>query len=240
MKLLKKNRRKLIFGMAAFLILLTAGFLLRIREVEVTGNQKYTKEEIEELVFQGRFGKNAVVCFLKDHFGSHSQIPFVEDYEIRFRGLGKAEVIVYEKSVVGYVSYMGSCMYFDKDGIVVESSSGRRNGIPLVTGLKFGHIALLKPLPLENEQMFGEILNLTQLLSTSGIAAEQIRYDSRQNVTLFIGSIKVYLGSSESIDGKVTELKGQLPVLSGLSGTLYLDTYSEAGAAPSYRFVKEK
>ena len=32
------------------------------------------------------------------------------------------EVIIYEKSVVGYVSYMSSYMYFDKDGIIVELS----------------------------------------------------------------------------------------------------------------------
>ena len=33
------------------------------------------------------------------------------------------EIIVYEKSMVGYVSYMNSNLYFDKDGIIVESTS---------------------------------------------------------------------------------------------------------------------
>ena len=41
---------------------------------------------------------------------------------------------VYEKSVAGYVEYMGRYMYFDQDGIVVESSETRTEGIPQVTG----------------------------------------------------------------------------------------------------------
>ena len=48
------------------------------------------------------------------------------------------EIIIYEKSIVGYVSYMSSYMYFDKDGIVVESSSSQLDGVPWVTGLDFG------------------------------------------------------------------------------------------------------
>ena len=139
------------------------------------------------------------------------------------------EIIVYEKSVVGYVSYMGSYMYFDKDGIIVESSSNKLEGIPWVTGLKFGHIALHQPLPVENTRIFDEILNLTQLLSTHEITA-----------SLILGDITVYLGSNDQMSGKISELKDQLPVLTGLSGTLYLDTYDEAETATSYRFVKNK
>ena len=46
---------------------------------------------------------------------------FVEDYKLVIKSLNRAEIIVYEKSVVGYVSHMSSYMYFDKDGIIVES-----------------------------------------------------------------------------------------------------------------------
>uniref|UniRef100_UPI000AF596BE hypothetical protein n=1 Tax=Clostridium sp. NkU-1 TaxID=1095009 RepID=UPI000AF596BE len=84
-------------------------------------------------------------CLYKDRFKKHEQIPFVEDYKIVFQSPVKVEVIVYEKSVVGYVSYMGSYMYFDKDGIIVESSSGKLDGVPWITGLRFGHIALHQP-----------------------------------------------------------------------------------------------
>ena len=76
----------------------------------------------------------------------HKTIPFVEDYKIVFRSPVNVEIITYEKSVVGYVSYMNSLMYFDKDGIIVESTNEKLEGIPMITGLRFGHIVLHKPL----------------------------------------------------------------------------------------------
>ena len=242
MKDLRKSRRKIKFGIAATVIfLVTVIFLsLQIRDITVTGNKKYTSEQIVGFLFKDGWDRNAIFCLYKDHFKKHEQIPFVEDYKIVFQSPVKVEVIVYEKSVVGYVSYMGSYMYFDKDGIVVESSSGKLDGIPWITGLQFGHIALHQPLPVEKEKIFNEILNLTQLLSTKEILVDQIKYDSRGDATLVMGDIRVFLGSNDQMNGKISELKDQLPVLGGLSGTLYLDTYDEAETVTSYRFVKNK
>ncbi len=242
MKDLKKGRRGIKIGIAAIVIfLLTVIFLsLQIRDITVTGNKKYTAEQIIDFIFKDGWDRNAVFCFYKDRFKDHEQIPFVEDYKIVFQSPVKAEVIVYEKSVVGYVSYMGSYMYFDKDGIVVESSSGKIDGVPWITGLQFGHIALHQSLPVEKEKIFSEILNLTQLLSTKDITVDQIRYDSRGDATLYMGDMKVFLGSNDQMNEKISELKDQLPVLKGLSGTLYLDTYDEADTVTSYRFVKNK
>ena len=242
MKGLRKSRRKMKIGIAAAVVLLlTVIFLsLQIRDITVTGNKKYTSEQVISLLFKDSWDRNAIFCIYKDRFKEHVQIPFIQDYKIVFQSPVKVEVIVYEKSVVGYVSYMGSYMYFDKDGIIVESSSGKLDGIPWITGLKFGHIVLHQPIPVENGKVFDEILTLTQLLSTAGIQADQILYDSGGDATLVMGNIRVFLGSNDQMNGKISELKDQLPVLGGLSGTLYLDTYDEAETAASYRFVKDK
>ena len=65
-------------------------------------------------------------------------------------------------------------MYFDKDGIIVESSSNKLPGIPWITGLKYGHIAPAPAPPVENNKIFDEILNLTQALSTHEITVDRI------------------------------------------------------------------
>lgn len=44
---------------------------------------------------------------------------------------------MYEKNIVGYVHYLGKNVYFDKDGIVVESSDQEIEGVPLIKGLTF-------------------------------------------------------------------------------------------------------
>ena len=179
---------------------------------------------------------NSTYCYLQDHVKDHQQIPFVEDYKLVFKGPSRAEIIVYEKSVVGYVSYMSSYMYFDKDGIIVESASKKLPGIPWITGLKFGHIVLYQKLPVESDRIFEEILNLTQILSIYGLSVDKIQYNSIGDATLYMGDIEVILGNSAGLNGKIAELGDMLPQLEGKSGTLYLDTYDETKTNPMYTF----
>ena len=235
----KKSHMGLWIGLAVFLLLVLLVLSVQVRTVTVTGNNKYSAEQIEDMLFENRWDRNSLFLFLKDRVRPHKEIPFVEDYSIVFRSPFSVEVIVYEKSVVGYVSYMSSYMYFDKDGIIVESSSSRLEGIPWITGLNFGQIVLNKPLPVENQQIFEQIMNLTQVLSIYEIKADQIKYDSSGNATLIIGDIDVYLGDNKDMNGKISELHDMLPELEGMSGTLYLDTYDENNSGMWYSFIKK-
>lgn len=236
-----KKRRNMVIGAAAALILL-AGIIVmsvNITEISVTGNQHYTEQQIIDMLFESAGDRNTAYCYYKNKFKEHKQIPFVEDYSIVFHGLNRAEIIVYEKSVVGYVAYMSSYMYFDKDGMIVESTSTRLDGIPEVTGLKFSQIVLYQPLPVEDSQVFDEILNLTQVLSVYDIAVDKIQYDDQKQATLCIGQIRVVLGDNSSISGKIGELRDQLPYLEGESGTLYLNTYDETNSGAWYSFIRD-
>ena len=211
-------------------------FGLRIKEVTISGSDRYTPEQIETILFSGRWGNNTILAFINDKTKPHKQIPFVEDYKLVFHGPFKVEVIVYDKSIVGYISYMSSYMYFDKDGIIVESASKKLPGIPWITGLKFGHIVLYQKLPVESDRIFEEILNLTQILSIYGLSVDKIQYNSIGDATLYMGDIEVILGNSAGLNGKIAELGDMLPQLEGKSGTLYLDTYDETKTNPMYTF----
>ncbi len=79
-------------------------------------------------------------------------------------------------------------MYFDKDGIIVESSSEQLPGVPVITGLEFGHIVLHQPLPVADQDIFGEILNLTQVLNVSDIQVDKINYNSYNEAELVMGT----------------------------------------------------
>lgn len=232
----QKEKKRKIQVAAALMILLALILLLsvRITKVEVTGNWQYTSEEITEILFPDKISRNTLFCFLKDRLREHVQIPFVEDYDIIFRGPGQVEVILYEKSVVGYVSYMSSYMYFDKDGIIVESANEALLGVPLVTGLKFGQIVLYQKLPLEKEEVFPEILNLTQILSIYEMQVDRIQFGTYGEITLFLGDLEVLLGNSGNLNDKVSELNDMLPQLKGHGGILHLEDYDEANIRAGY------
>ncbi len=230
----------LAVSLAAAVLLLMFVFFVRISEVEVSGNVRYTREQVEEAVFDTNLSRNTVICYLRDRFRPHKTIPFVEDYKIVFRSLNRAEIIVYEKSVVGYVSYMNSMIYFDKDGVVVESTSERLPGIPMINGLEFGHIVLHRPLPVEDPRIFSELLNLTQILEINEIIVDQIEFARSGRMRCWIGTLLVELGDNTQMNGKIGELRSILKEYPDLNGTLYLDTYDEANLSPMFRFEKNQ
>lgn len=216
-------------------------FAVRIKEIDVTGNRQYTEDEIIELLFDEKWSMNSAYCYYENQFREKKTIPFIEDYKIEFQSPTKVRVVVYEKSVVGYVSYMSSYMYFDKDGIIVESSSEQLDGIPWVTGMEFGHIVLHQPLPVEKHAIFEQILNLTQILSINEIRVDKINYNNFMEAELYIDQIVVELGNDDSLNGKITELKDILDSgeIDGLAGTLYLDSFDENNSNPMYSFIME-
>ena len=227
--------------LAAAAALLIAGgliFSIKIKNITVHGAAWYTDDEIVEELSSEPLSDHSVVVLARNLLGGKKSIPFIEDYSVTFTGIDSIDIIVYEKSVVGYVEYMSSRMYFDKDGIVVESSYDALEGIPQITGLEFGSIVLYQKLPVADPRVFENILNLTQMLSVSGIGADRINYSESREATLYIGDITVVLGTDTDMNGKIQELADMLPELEGMSGTLYLDTYDKNNSNAAYTFKR--
>ena len=243
---MRKATRQPHFGLwaAAAVILLAAILLLSVRigTVTVTNSRRYTAQQLEELLFPGKWDRNSAYCYFNNRFRPHKQIPFVEDYEIVFHSPTNIEVIVYEKNIVGYVSDMSSYMYFDKDGIVVESSGNKLEGVPWITGLEFGQLILHRPLPVKDQTVFQDIMNLTQQLSLKKLAVDRIEYNSHNKATLYLGELEVSLGNDTNVDSKISVLSDILrdnPQLTQMHGSIELDNYSETGIGGGITF-KEK
>ncbi len=235
-----REKQKILLG--ALGIFFIAGIIVlsvNIHEVTITGNERYSDTEIVDMILEKKWDWNSAFCYLKDHIADdHKDIPFVEDYKLVFLSPVHLEIIVHEKAVVGYVSYMSSYMYFDKDGIIVESTNEQREDVPKITGLKFGQIVLHQPLPVESDSVFESILNLTQMLEVYDIKVDTIQYNNRNEATLYMGDIEVFLGSAADTSGKIAELADMLPTLEGKSGILYLDTYDPTNDSMMYTFKK--
>lgn len=208
-----------------------------ITTVYVEGNIHYTNEEIMEMVMGGRYGNNSLFLSLKYRDKGIDNVPFIQTMDVSIEARDTVRITVYEKALAGYVSYLGRYVYFDKDGIVVETSQQKTAGIPQVTGLSFDHVILHEPLPVEKSEIFDEILNISQQLSKYSLSADKIYFDSDYQVTLIFGDAKVAIGDSQDIDEKIMTLQYLLPSLAGQSGTLDMREYSED--TTSYSFEKD-
>lgn len=199
----------------------------KVDTVYVDGNIHYTNEEVMDMVMTGYYGNNSLYLSMKYRDKGIEGVPFVEKMDVNILDPNTIRINVYEKALAGYVEYLGRYMYFDKDGIVVESSSERTSGIPQVTGLQFGYVVLNEPLPIENDEIFKKILSITQLLSKYELTADKIFFDSDYDLTLYFANVRVTLGNSEEIDEKIMRLQYILPELVGKSGTLRMENYTE-------------
>lgn len=201
--------------------------------VLVEGNAYYTDEEIINYILNTKWNRNPFVLFYNTKYKKQKNIPFVDKYEVKLTSLDSVKITIYEKKIIGYVTYMGSNMYFDKDGTVVESSTRVIEGIPMVTGLEFDSIVLYETLPVEDDEVFHLILDVTQTLQKYSVLVDKIFISDNSEVSVYMGKIKVELGKNENIIEKISSLSDIINSpgfdKDNLSGVLDLKVYNEAG-----------
>lgn len=208
-----------------------------VTTVYVEGNIHYTDEEIMDMVMGGAYGHNSLFLSLKYRDKGIDDVPFIQMMDVTIEARDTIRIIVYEKALAGYVAYLGRYVYFDKDGIVVETSVEKTEGIPQVTGLQFDHVILHERLPVEKPEVFTEILNITQQLDKYSLSADKIYFDTNYQITLLFGDARVALGNDIYIEEKIMKLQYILPDLQGKSGVLDMREYNED--TKSYSFEQD-
>lgn len=240
-----KTKRRIILStiLLSFLVAVTAAYIYIVNNYTVTtiyveGNVHYTNEEIIEMVIgDGIYGNNSLFLSLKYRDKGIDDVPFIQTMDVEVETRDTIRIIVYEKALAGYVAYLGRYVYFDKDGIVVETSMEKTEGIPQVTGLKFDHVILHDQLPVEKPEVFADILNITQQLDKYSMSADKIYFDTNYQITLLFGEARVALGNDIYIEEKIMKLQYILPDLLGKSGILDMREYNED--TKSYSFEQD-
>ena len=221
-------------------ILLGGGYYIKttytVSTVYVEGNVHYTEDEIKDIVMSGFLGDNSLYLSLKYRNKGIEGVPFVDTMDVKVLAPDTIKIIVYEKVLTGYVRFMDTYMYFDKDGYVVESSSIRTAGVPQVTGLKFDHVVIGQALPVEDKDIFNKILNVTKLLNKYELKADKLYFNRAGEVTVYFGEVKAALGGeSLAMEDKLMLLPELLPSLEGKKGTLQMNTQSEGDGRYTFK-----
>ena len=201
--------------------------VFRVRQVTVTGNAYYTKEEVVDLLLDEGSLQNTLLVYLRYKYQEHPEIPFIDDFEVTMDSWQSLKIRVYEKNMVGYVRYLGQDVYFDKDGIVVESSTQELEGIPQISGVTFDSLAIHQPLSVEDPTIFDTILSITKLLTKYDLDPDEIRFGAGGELFLQLGDVKVALGTGENLDEKISRLKQLEGDLKDKSGTLHMENYTD-------------
>ncbi len=234
----KKKTHVKVIVLIVMIVLIATGiggyFGFRVNQITYTGNKHYDDDQMSQYIFNGHT-PNALFFTL---FGNKNKsIPFVQKYDVEISWPDKMNITVYEKAIIGYVNYMGSNMYFDKDGIVVESSSDVIEGVPQISGLSFKSIVLQHKLDVGNDDIFNQLLEMTQAFSKYNMNVSKVYFASAYDVVLYMGDVKVMLGDCRECTDKLYTLKQMSDKLEGMKGTLYMQDYN--GDSSSIIFKKE-
>ncbi len=199
----------------------------RLDTITVEGSSHYSAEELQDKVITKKTDHNAVLLYLRYKYGNFDSIPFIEDIDIDLVNRNSVIIHVYEKMITGCIEYMGGYMYFDKDGIVVESTAEKLDEVPFVTGLEFNNIVLYQKLDIPKNDLFDTILNITQLIKKYELDIQTIQFNTDLELVLHSGDIKILLGKRQTYDEQIAELKNLLTVAKGKKIVLDMTTFTK-------------
>lgn len=213
----------IILGVACFIF-----FGLKIDTVKVEGTEIYSEEEIKNSVFTRKYSDNLLFFSLYNKFFGINKLPFVEDIDVSCENLHTVKLHVYDKAISGCINYMGQYIYFDRDGVVLQSMQEKKKGVPVVTGINFVAFAVGEAFDVKDSSLFATIMNLSQLISHYQISAKRIHVSDR-DVVLYSGNIEIMLGKKEMYDDEMSALSSVLKTATekGLKGTIDMKNFHE-------------
>lgn len=220
---------KIIGGVILGLFLIIAGvfWFLRITDVTVEGGEIYSEQEIISSAMSDKYDYHTLYFLAKSKLGRVSCLPFVQEIDVEWKSPAAIVLHVYDKTISGCVKYMGQYIYFDKDGVVLQSLAEPMDGVPVVTGIKFGKFTLNEAFEVKDSSLFETIMNLSRLIRHYKVQVDQIKFDGK-NVTLYSGKVEVYLGQKDFYDDDMAALASVLKKTNkkGLAGTIDMENFN--------------
>lgn len=211
----------LIIGIPVAVFLST----FHIKKLDVVGVKRYTPEQISGQLMKTPPDHNSLYLFLKYRYFTKVNLPFIEKVDVVMNDTHSVTAYVYEKMIAGCIEFMGSYMYFDKDGIIVESSSKRIPDVPIIKGLKYDRIILSEKLKVQKDELFDVIINITQLIGKYEVAVDVVSFSDTYEVTLECGNVTVLLGRKSTYDEALSELHSILAEVGDRKITINMRNY---------------
>lgn len=231
---------------AVFGSLLAAGVIFffayfKVDEVEVMGSSHYSEKEVRKMVLRGPLASNSVLAPLLYTKRETEDIPFVKGYVVSQVNRNTICISVKEEKPVGCIPYLDSYIYFDRNGIFIESSKERDETVPYFDGISVKHVVMDEELPIKGKTVLNTAVALATIFQKNETIPDHIEFDKNYQISLLYGDITVMLGKDEFLEDKMTRAIAILPLISGRKGILHLESVTDTVKTITFEEeVKEK
>lgn len=223
--------RKWMIPLAVMAVLVFCIFLFRVKKVSIEGNTYYSQQQMAEMFQTNILERNVLGFWLMDKLSLTPEPEFVREYEVSYPNLNEIHIKLYEKTIVAGIAYSNQYIYFDKDGMVLQSSDQAVEGIPLFEPDSMTTFTLFKKIQMENEDLLGQIINLANLFQHYQIRWDRVQFGENNEVYLYSGDIRVDLGKKDNYDEQISALASILEQMQkeGRKGTIDMSNYEVKG-----------
>ena len=216
----------IIIAVIAAAVFAAARYVFKVKEINITGSDRYSYDELYKYIFADRNADNTILFSHTNKKAGKPDIPFIAKTDISVKWPDTINITVYDKSLVGYVEYKGTNMYFDKDGVVVDSSPDVFEDVPKITGLKFKTIVINDKLDVEDPAIFGTISDVKQYISQYNLTIDALNIEQDGTLSVDMGGVKALLGNNDNLmPDKIYELSCMADSIKDLKGVLHLEKY---------------
>ncbi len=227
----RKGHTKWIVLASLILILVFCAFFFRVKTVSIEGNTYYTKDEMVGMFQTNIFEKNILSFWVMDHISLTPDLAFVREYEVTYPNLNEIHIKLYEKSIMAGIAYSNQYIYFDMDGMVLQSTTEALEDIPLFETKNLTTFTLYETVQMEDEDLLAQIMNLAGLFTHYEVSYDKVTFDEDNEACLYSGDITVLLGKKDNYDEEISALSSVLKKMSenNQTGQIDLRNYTVGG-----------
>lgn len=233
-----KRILKILLVIVILVALAMLAFEVRIKYISVVGNTKSTNEEIITELFKNNTEKRSIILWFREITNKKVKITYINSYDVDWNTPFDIVVKVNENDAVAFVKKDIKNVYFDRDGVINEINSERKDGIPEVVGINFKSYSKGEKLQLSNKALLNAILYISTFLNENGFKIELLEVKDEDNLFVYVGKIVVKLGSTNNIEVKLQRLIDIYDQISDLTGELDLSEAKDNMIDEQYIFKK--
>ena len=242
----KKKINKKVIGFFSILIIigviialaLTAP-IFNITDIEVYGNNQITSNTIISL---SRLKKGENIFKFNNSVQERiKENSYIDSVKISRKLPGKVAITVEERKIKYQTNLINSYVYIDKNGYILENSSERKEGIPLIVGLSAKEDELMNEKRLKTEDL-EKINNIIKIVDASKAInidnlITDINTEDKSNYVLYLESKnkKINIGDTSNLTNKMLYVQKMLENEEGKKGSLFVNGDLSAGFKPYFR-----
>lgn len=227
----------------ALLLLLAAGILFSplflVKEIRSEGNTYFTTSELSEKIGLS-VGKHLLLFSRGKAEKILEQEPYIAKAKLTIELPYTMVIQVDERKVRGYVPYMGSYLYIDDAGRVLDVQDACHESLPLVRGLIFDSFTKGEVIPAQNAEALEGVLRISQLMEKYELLDLVVEIDisNPEDIYAYVNQVQIHLGNMKNGDTKIrymAEVMKKIPAED--RGTLDLSELDKSNGSVVFRYL---